>query len=61
MTMTDLLLCMHKKYNTVYLSGEFGCVYKGIWTQITAENEKRSDAVAVKTIKSMHIYGIASI
>ena len=33
--------------------GEFGCVYKGIWTQKTAEKERISDVVAVKTIKSM--------
>ena len=40
----------------MYELGEFGCVYKGIWTQITAENEKISDAIAVKTIKSMSLY-----
>ena len=33
--------------------GEFGCVYKGLWTKITAENEKISELVAVKTVKSM--------
>ena len=33
-------------------TGEFGCVYKGIWTQTTPENERIPDVVAVKTIKS---------
>ena len=33
--------------------GEFGRVYKGLWTKITAEKEKASELVAVKTIKSM--------
>lgn len=41
---------------SLYRLGEFGCVYKGIWTQITAEKEKISDVVAVKTIKSMLTY-----
>ena len=34
--------------------GEFGCVYKGIWTQTTVEKEEMSDVVAIKTIKSMY-------
>ena len=34
-------------------TGEFGRVNKGIWTQITTENERISDVVAVKTLKSM--------
>ena len=33
--------------------GEFGYVYKGLWTKITEEKEKISDLVAVKTIKSI--------
>ena len=54
-------------YNTIlkgilYYLGEFGRVYKGIWTHTTVEKEKISDVVAVKTIKSMHacIYCICS-
>ena len=34
------------------LIGEFGCVYKATWTQTTTE-DKVTDVVAVKTIKSM--------
>ena len=37
----------------IFQLGEFGCVYKGLWTKITAEKEKISELVAVKTIKSM--------
>ena len=36
-----------------YQLGEFGCVYKGIWTHTTASKEKVSDVVAVKTVKGI--------
>ena len=40
-------------YNFIlYQLGEFGCVFKGIWTQTTADEVKTSEVVAVKTIKS---------
>ena len=40
--------------NFLYQLGEFGCVYKGIWTQTTVEKEEISDVVAIKTVKSMY-------
>ena len=48
------------KYNIVpsaifaFYLGEFGLVYKGIWTHQNVENEEIvSDVVALKSIKSM--------
>ena len=38
---------------SAYHLGEFGCVYKGLWTQKNVGNWKIADVIAVKTIKSM--------
>ena len=38
----------------MYYLGEFGCVYKGIWTHTAASKEKISDTVAIKTFKGMN-------
>ena len=36
--------------------GEFGIVYKGIWTHQNATTEEKvSDVVALKSIKSMYV------
>ena len=44
----------------LYQLGEFGCVYKGIWTQTTVDKEKTSEVVAVKTIKNTYaLYTVA--
>lgn len=39
--------------------GEFGQVFKGIWAHMSADGNKVSEAVAVKTIKSTVDYNNA--
>ena len=46
--------------NILYQLGEFGCVYKGIWTQTNLDKEKASEVVAVKTIKSTYALHIGT-
>ena len=48
--------CVGMSYSVrhcLYQLGEFGCVYKAMWTHTTASKEKVSDTVAVKTVKGM--------
>ena len=52
---TYMYVCTYNYYKNICvkifnLLGEFGCVYKGLWTQ---KELKTSDVVAIKTIKSM--------
>ena len=38
-------------------TGEFGQVFKGIWTHMNADGNNNSEVVAVKTIKSTVDHG----
>ena len=41
-----------------YVLGAFGCIYKGIWTYMTVDNNEESKIVALKTIKSKLMFGM---
>jgi len=38
-----------------FLVGEFGLVFKGVWTHEAADGNEMSTEVAIKTIKSMNL------
>jgi len=42
-------------FNTPVNVGEFGLVFKGVWTHESADGNKISTEVAIKTIKSMNL------
>ena len=49
--------CVGMSYSVnhgLYQLGEFGCVYKAMWTHTTTSKEKISDTVAVKAVKGMN-------